>query len=131
MISSNQNQKEFRVGSAPVKKILIWACSIVLVLVFLILGILYLEKKSPPLTAPQILQEETNKQLSELDALKNQSNPNTSAASTSVSVPEATGKQINEQIKTLDSLQQKTNPQVISSGQVQTQLNELDKLRSK
>lgn len=120
MINFSQNKK----------KILIWMGSVLLILAVLMLGIvLYLKKISPPApsstTSPisqetQNLNPELDKQLKELDELKNQFNPNP-----------FTEKATNEQIKTLNSLHQKINPQTLSLEQIQKQLEELDKLRSK
>lgn len=114
MINFSQNKK----------KILIWTGSLLLILVVLILSIvLYLKKISLSPTTSPISQEAQNlidKQLKELDELKNQFNPSP-----------VTEKTTNEQIKTLNSLHQKINPETLSLEQIQKQLEELDKLRSK
>ncbi len=116
MINFSQNKK----------KILIWTGLILLILAVLMFGVvLYLKKISLPAPPPtpsisEEAQNLTNKQLEELDNLKNQFNPNP-----------LTEKESNEQIKTLDSIHQKITSQPLSPEQIQKQLEELDKLRSK
>lgn len=112
MINFSQNKK----------KILIWTGSILLILAVLMLSIiLYLKKISPPAPSPTTSPiSQLDKQLKELDELKNQFNPSP-----------LTEEAINEQIKTLNSLHQKINPQTLSFEQIQKQLEELDKLKLK
>jgi len=126
MKSSNYKiKKQFRIGSASVKKILIWAAAIMIILLVIFGAIFYLKKNlrlATPQKAPSNSQEIVAEQLKALDAIGNQFY---SASSTAAKAT------VSEQLKALDALRQKSNSSSSSRATVQQQLQALDSILSK